>query len=130
MTKEESKHHLELYEHLQSENERLKAESITEYISRLKEVLKHLGKLNESDIDYVYALMKHDLGEEVKAEREWISVEDRLPELERGVWVFAEGEVWLAYYWDFCGRLTYHSQDKELKPTHWMYNDAPQPPKQ
>ena len=46
---------------IESENERLKAESIPEYISRLKEVLKHTGKLSETDIDYVYYLMEYDL---------------------------------------------------------------------
>ena len=50
-----------LYARLVAENERLKAESIPEYISRLKEVLKHTGELAETDIDYVYYLMEYDL---------------------------------------------------------------------
>ena len=59
----------------------------------------------------------------------WVSVETP-PKENSDVWVVEDGKVIIAYYWDYCGSLTYMYDDQEIAPTHWMYLITPSRPKQ
>lgn len=63
-----------------------------------------------------------------QAKPEWVSVTERLPNLDTEVWVFWQGIVILSYYFNFCGHNVFHHDDQEVTPTHWMPLFIPQPP--
>lgn len=102
---------------------------------RIKEIQATTGLPNSASVSVMLALKQvwneceQEQNERLKVEREWISVETP-PKDGSDVWIFEDGKVMLAYYWDYCDRLVYMNGDQEHKPTQWMYLITPQPPKQ
>ena len=61
--------------------------------------------------------------------QQWISVKDRLPEINTSVIAFVDGNVCQSHFNDFGDEdgLAFYSLDDRDYPTHWM--PLPEPPK-
>ena len=79
-------------------------------------------RITDEDVEYVRA--------DSYAEREWISVEDRLPERKQSVWVFVRGSGQTTGWWHYYGKkVTWWTPARiTCAVTHWM--PLPKPPKE